>query len=206
MRKTATLTKNDTSNASSEIASDHQEQETVSLKFEEAEDVVEPEKPSRVKAAFKQVFTTTDEEEANAKKPRKKKSTFFVKNVELVVGGMLFCIHLLVPENYKETFYVNETAYQYLPTEKQLSEIITPLARIADRHTHIADINPDILDVLACGQACAVYGMELRATIILKAHIDKKAKQEEKVQNNEMWRNRINGLGNEQAKQFPYTE
>lgn len=176
---------------------DSQEENTVSLKFEEATDVVEPEKPGKLKAAFKNVFTTTDEEEANAKKPRRKKSTFFVKHVELVCGGMLFCIHLLVPENYKETFYINETAYQYLPTEKQLSEMLTPLARIADRHTHIADINPDILDVLACGQACAAYGMELRATLILKAHIDKQQKEQAKHEQNEIWRNRLNGFNPE---------
>jgi len=177
------------------------EQETVSLQFVEADDTIPPEKPSRLKKAFTQVFTTTDEEDKPTKKTRKK-STFFVKNTELVVGGMLFCIHLLVPDEYKEIFYVNEQPYQYLPTEKQLSDILTPIARIADRHTHIADINPDVLDVLACGQSCAAYGMELRATIILKAYIDKKAKQDEKVKNmqhngfkpmEDVWKDRING-------------
>lgn len=166
-------------------------EDTISLSFVEAEDALEPEKPNKLKKAFTSVFTTTEEEE---KKPRKKKSTFFVKHTYLVVGGLLFCIHLLVPEEYKAVFYVNEQSYQYLPTEEQLSEILTPLARIADRHTQIADINPDILDVLACAQASAAYGMELRATIILKAHIDKKAKEEARMKDQEIWRNRVNGL------------
>lgn len=167
--------------------------ETVSLTIAEATDVVEPEKPSRLKRAIKNVFTTDEEED---KKPRRKRSTFFVKHTPLVIGGMLFCIHLLCPEEYKEVFFVNEKQYQYLPTEEQLSEILTPIARIADRHTHIADINPDVLDIIASGQACVAYGMELRATLILKAHIDKKAREEEKARQTEVWRNRLNGLNN----------
>lgn len=173
-------------------------EETVSLQFVEADDVAPPEKPRKLKKAFESVFLTTDEEEAQAKKPKRKKSTFFVKNVEIVVGGMLFCIHLLVPDEYKEVFYVNEKPYQYLPTDKQLSDILTPIARIADRHTHIADVNPDILDILACIQASAAYGMELRATLILKAYIDKQQKQEQKKNDMELWRNRLNGLTSEQ--------
>lgn len=169
-------------------------EETVSLSFVEATDTVEPEKPSKLKKAFTSVFTTTEDEEKDAKKTRKRKSTFFVKHTELVVGGMLFCIHLLVPDDYKEVFYINDKPYQYLPTEEQLSEIITPLARIADRHTHIADINPDLVDVLACIQASTMYGMELRATMILKAHIDKKVKDDQNAQQQEVWRNRINGF------------
>lgn len=169
--------------------------DTVSLQFVEADDTVEPEKPpSKLKKAFTSVFTTTDEEEANAKKPRKRKSTFFVKHVALVCGGMLFVIHLLVPEEYKNVFYVQDKAYTLLPTEEQMADMLTPLARIADRHTHIADVNPDLVDILASIQASAAYGMELRATLILKAHIDKKAKETENFKQQEVWRNRLNGF------------
>lgn len=171
-----------------------QAEESLSLTFEEATDVVAPEKPSRLKSAFKQVFTTTDDDEKPAKSRRKKKSVFWQETATpLVIGGLLWTIHLLVPDEYKEVFYVGETAYQFMPTEKHLQEIITPLARIADRHSPDVAINPDLLDLIACGQASFAYGMELRATMILKAHIDKKAREEKKADINEVWRNRLNG-------------
>ena len=167
---------------------------TVSLTIAAPDDVSEAEQPSRLKRAFQNVFTTTDEEERNEKKPRRKKSTFFVKHTYLIVGGLMFVIHYLVPDEYKEVFYVNERQYTLLPTETHITDILTPLARIADRHTHIADINPDVLDVLASAQACVACGMEIRASLILKAHIEKKQREEEKLAQQEVWRNRLNGL------------
>lgn len=154
-------------------------EETVNLAFVEADDVPPGEKPSRLKKAFKNVFLTED---ANESKPaRKKKSTFFVKNSPLAVGGLLFCIHLLTPDEYKEAFVINDRAYSFVPTQEQMSEIIVPLARIADRHTNITEINPDLLDILASGQACAAYGLELRATIMLKRFLDEKDRKEKQA-------------------------
>lgn len=172
-----------------------EQEESVALNFVEADDTLPPEKePSRLKKAFSNVFLTTEEEEKNEKKPRRKKSTFFVKNTPLVCGGMLFLIQWLVPEEYKEVFFVQEKAYQLTPTQEQLMDMLTPLARIADRHTHLADINPDVLDAIASGQAVVAYGMELRATLILKAHLERQAKEAHKMQNVEVWRERINGF------------
>ena len=170
-------------------------EESVALNFVEADDTVAPEKePSKLKMVFSNVFLTTEEEEKNEKKPRRKKSTFFVKNTPLVCGGLLVVINMLVPEEYKEVFFVQEKAYQLTPTQEQLMDMLTPLARIADRHTHLADINPDVLDAIASGQAVVAYGMELRATLILKAHLERQAKEAEKMQNVEVWRNRLNGF------------
>lgn len=169
--------------------------ETITLSFVEADDAIEPEKPSKLKAAFKQVFTTTEEEERAEKKPRKRQSRFFVKHTPLVCGGLLVLIHWLAPEEYRENFYVNDTAYSLLPSQEHLQNILTPIARIADRHTHIADINPDMADILASLQASAAYGMELRAALLLKHHLEKKQKQEQLLNQQDIWRKRINDFG-----------
>src|SRR5579883_1258300 len=84
-------------------------EETVSLKFEEATDIApKAEKPSRVKKLLSNVIITHDEQEQAEKKTRRKVSRFFQKNIMFVVGGLVFLINLLVPEEYKEVFYVNE--------------------------------------------------------------------------------------------------
>lgn len=170
-------------------------EDSISLKFEEASDIApKPEKPSRVKKLLSNVLVTTDEQEQAEKKTRRKVSRFFTKNIMLVVGALAFLINLLVPEEYKQVFYVNEQSYSYLPSDEQLKNIVEPLARIADRHTSIADISPDVMDLIASGQAAMVYGMELRATMLLKSHLDKLEK--EKAQQNKMqeMRNNYNGF------------
>jgi hypothetical protein len=160
-------------------------EESVNINFVEADDTAPPEKPRRFKKVFSNVFLSEDENEKKA--ARKKKSTFFVKNVPLITGGLLFCIHLLTPDEYSEVFYVNEKPYQYLPTDTQVNDVLVPIARIADRHTNITEINPDLLDILASGQAIVAYGMELRATMLLKRFLDEKERKEAMKNNNRYW-------------------
>lgn len=184
----------------SELATKEEEDtlkpEALNISFDEPTDISEPgKKPSRIKKAFSQVFLTTEDEEKNEKSTkRRKKSSFFTKHIDIIIGGSLFVINLLVPEEYKEVFYINEQAYSLLPTNEHMNGILLPLARIADRHTHIADIHPDVTDALASMQACFAYGMEMRANLMLKRHIEKQKELEKRQAENEVWRNRLNGL------------
>lgn len=43
------------------------------------------------------------------------------------------------------------------PTDDQLADIAAPIARIAKRHADVAWLNPDLLDVLAAGNAVGTY-------------------------------------------------
>jgi len=162
------------------------EDDTVSLQIDPASDVVPPERRSRLKAAIKTAFTT--EEQADKEK-KKRASKFFQKNVGLLTGGVIFCIHLCVPDEYKELFYINDRPYTLLPTDQHVTDILTPIARIADRHTNITDVNPDLLDLIACGQACFACGMEVRANMILKRYMDAQETKEAKLNNiKEEWK------------------
>lgn len=162
---------------------DQDQEQAITLDFVEPDDTIQKvEKSSRVKKMIDRVFVSTEEEEKQEKQAsrRAKKSRFFVKHVYLVVGLLLFMINLLTPEEYKTSFTINEKDYSFLPSQEQLEEIVSPLARIADRHTKIADVNPDVTDVLISCNAVVAYGLELRMAIMLKHHLDKQQAEEEK--------------------------
>lgn len=159
-----------------------QEKEGVSLKFVEANDIAEkaPPKVSKLKEVVKNAFLTEEDEEKQSK--RKKTSRFFQKHCYLLVGLVVFLGSVLMPEA-QEVFYVDDTAYQLFPTDKHLEAIFMPLARIADRHSKVSDINPDLSDVLTSITACIAYGMELKSVLVLKKHLDREKAHQEKLFN-----------------------
>jgi hypothetical protein len=169
-----------------------EEKDAVTLSLVEAEDIAptQEKKPNRIKQVASHIFNTLDSEEQTDKKPRRKRSNFFVKNVALIIGILFFIINLLVPEKYKESFFINEKEYSLLPTNDQLESMVVPLLRIADRHTSIATVNPDVMDIIASSQSVAAYGMELRATILLKKHIEQQEKEKAEQERLTEWRNK----------------
>lgn len=64
-------------------------------------------------------------------------------------------------------FIINEQSYSVLPTKEHASNILLPLLRIADRHSKIMAVNPDVADLGDCVTAIIIYSFEMRANLQL---------------------------------------
>jgi hypothetical protein len=165
----------------SPIFTGEQEEDTgVSLNLVEATDSVEPPKKSKLKDSIKSLFVTEEETEKPVR--RKKKSTFFVKHIYLFTGTLIFLCNVIWPEEWKESFFVEDKEYSLAPNQEHINAIIEPLARIADRHTHIADVNPDVTDIFTSITAMVAYGLEIRSILSLKRYYENEEKKKQEKQ------------------------
>ena len=143
--------------------------EAVVLNLEASDVTPEKEKKSFKKLASK-IFTTDAVKEEIEAKPSgrgrpKKSSKFFQSKSALFVAGAVSLV-ALVP-GVDKTFEVNGEIKSFAPTPEQMSAVLDPLLRIADRHTSISEVNPDVADVMDSLLAVVAYGFELRANMLL---------------------------------------
>lgn len=133
--------------------------------------------------------TESEEDKKQETRGRKKKAkTFFQDTVlPMVISACIAIAAYLTPERYKTPFSVNDRLYSFLPDETQWNGFLAPLARIADRHSKLSEINPDIVDLALSGKAIGLYFIELRSALVLKHYLDEQEERRRKNLRNRMF-------------------
>lgn len=157
-----------------------------SFNIEQPDDVIEPVEEKEENALFNKAINSIKSafkvDSSTAKIPKRK---FFQKKVDMVAKALILLSSGVFPEHWYDTFEVAGETRQLAPTQKHATEILLPLARIADRHVAVGVDNPDFEDLGASVWALTTYILELRSNMkIYQALVQQERAQQNGYQAN----------------------
>lgn len=119
-------------------------------------------------------FSPPDTEEKNAaekKETRGRKKKFKFEHQVLMLSGLAAgWIATQFDEEYRACS----------PTKEHLESILSPLARIADRHLPVGEVNPDFSDGMLAIYALGIYVIHARTTYVMIKQQKEKTEQHER--------------------------
>lgn len=150
-------------------------EEGVKVTFEKADDYEQPKK-SFVDEIKKGVsgFLHGDSSEDEKPKAEKSRQRTFQRKSKVAAKGFVWVLSRTFPE-LNEQFLIQkgdeEIKVSLLPTDDQAESIVKPILRIMDRHVKVANVHPDIADLIACGTSLIEYAWITRGNLLLLRQI-----------------------------------
>lgn len=148
----------------------------VVVSFEKADDYEAPKKgfiDEIKKGVSGFLHGDTSEEDSKPKLENKRQRTFQRKS-KVAAKGLIWTISRTFPE-LNEKFLLQkgeeEITISLLPTDEQAENIVKPILRIMDRHVKVANVHPDIADLISAGTSLIEYAWVTRGNLLLLRQI-----------------------------------
>lgn len=149
--------------------------ESLTISFEKADDYEQPKKSfmGEVKKGLSS-FLHNDNEEESKPKPENKRQRTFQRKSKIAAKGLIWTLSRTFPE-LNEKFLLQkgeeEITVSLLPSDEQAENIVKPLLRIMDRHVKVANVHPDIADLISAGTSLVEYAWVTRGNLLLLRQI-----------------------------------
>lgn len=147
----------------------------VKVTFEKADDYEAPKKSfmGELKKGVSS-FLHNDYEEERKPKPENKRQRTFQRKSKVAAKGFIWTLSRTFPE-LNEKFMLQkgeeEIIISLLPSDEQAENIVKPILRIMDRHIKVADVHPDIADLISAGTSLVEYAWVTRGNLLLLRQI-----------------------------------
>jgi len=147
----------------------------VKVTFEKADDYEEPKRSfmGELKKGVSSFLHNDNEEDVKPKAENKRQRTFQRKS-KIAAKGLIWTLSRTFPE-LNEKFLLQkgeeEITVSLLPTDEQAENIVKPILRIMDRHVKVANVHPDIADLISAGTSLVEYAWVTRGNLLLLRQI-----------------------------------